>query len=44
MWLAIGLAILILGMLIAGLVLIGTGAREDDMVESSAMEGAQNNE
>jgi hypothetical protein len=44
MWLAIGLAILILGMLIAGLVLIGTGAREDDMDHPPAMEGAQNND
>jgi hypothetical protein len=44
MWLAIGLAILILGMLIVGLVYIGTGAREDDMGDLPAMEGARENE
>jgi CheY-like chemotaxis protein len=44
MWLAIGIAILILGILVAGLVYIGTGIREDDMDELPVMEGSRENE
>jgi hypothetical protein len=44
MWLAIAMAILILGILIAGLVYIGTGTREDDMGHRPAMEGSGENE
>ncbi|MCP4196815.1 MAG: response regulator [Proteobacteria bacterium] len=44
MWLAIAMAAIILGILIAGLVYIGTGTREDDIDDLPLMEGSRENE